>query len=127
MTLTLPSVIFVATTPIDLRLSFDRLAGIVREQLGGDPRSETLVVFHNRRRTHVKLLWHNGRGYSILFQRLDRGVYRIPLAIPKDALSVTVSSRELALLLEGIDTTLLRRAKQQLRKAKSGVAASAAE
>jgi transposase len=127
VTLTLPGTIFVATTPIDLRLSFDRLAGIVREQLGADPRRETLVVFHNRRRTHVKLLWHDGRSYSILYRRLDRGTYRIPLAIPKDALSVTVSVRELTLLLEGIDTDLLRRAKRHVRKAKSEVASSAAE
>jgi transposase len=127
MTLTLPSTIFVATAPIDLRLSFDRLAGIVREQLGSDPRRETLVVFHNRRRTHLKLLWHDGRAYCILYRRLDRGTYRIPLAIPKDARSVTVSTRELALLLEGIDSDLLRRAKRQLRKAKSEFASNAAE
>jgi len=52
----LPADVFVATTPIDLRLSFDRLAGVVREQLGADPRGEALFVFHNRRMTHVKIL-----------------------------------------------------------------------
>ena len=127
MTLTLPSIIFVATAPIDLRLSFDRLAGIVREQLGADPRRETLVVFHNRRRTHLKLLWHDGRGYCILYRRLDRGTYRIPLQIPKDARSVTVSAGELSLLLEGIDRELLQRAKRQLKSARQPFAASAAE
>ena len=107
-----PGTLLVATAPFDLRLSFDRLAGIVREQLGADPRSDTLVVFHNRARTHAKLLWHDGRGYCLLYKRLDRGAYRIPLAIPADARHVSVSARELAMLLEGIDETMLRAARR---------------
>jgi hypothetical protein len=43
--------VYVATAPVDMRLSFDRLAGIVRDQLGAEPREPVLVVFHNRRRT----------------------------------------------------------------------------
>ena len=108
----LPVTIFVATAPIDLRLSFDRLAGFVREQLGGDPRGNALFAFHNRSRTHLKLLWHDGRGYCILYKRLDRGTYRIPLAIPPGARQVAVSARELSQLLEGIDLQLLRSARR---------------
>jgi len=37
--------------PVNLHLSFDRLAGIVRAELGGDPRSEAAFVLHNRRQT----------------------------------------------------------------------------
>jgi transposase len=109
-----PSVILAATAPIDLRLSFDRLAGIVREQLGIDPRRDTVVVFHNRARTHVKLLWHDGTGYCLFYKRLDRGTYRIPLAIPAGARHVTVDARELAILLEGIDEAALRAARRVL-------------
>jgi len=108
----LPSTILVATAPIDLRLSFDRLAGIVREQLGADPRSDTLVVFHNKARTHAKMLWHDGVGYCLLYKRLDRGTYRIPLAIPAGARHVTASARELSVLLEGIDEATLRAARR---------------
>jgi transposase len=67
----LPGIVFVATQPIDMRLSFDRIAGIVRAQLGREPRTDAVFVFHNRRLTHVKLLWHDGTGYRILFKRLD--------------------------------------------------------
>ena len=69
----LPKTILVATEPVNFHLSFDRLAAIVREQLGGDPKASTVVVFHDRRRTHVKLLWHDGSGYCVLYKRL-RGV-----------------------------------------------------
>jgi transposase len=111
----LPPAIFVATTAVDLHWSFDRLAGLVREQLGGDPRSETLFVFHNRRRTHAKLLWHDGTGYCVLYKRLDRGTYRIPTAIPQGASRVVVSERELQLLLEGIDRAVLHAARRTVR------------
>jgi transposase len=68
-------------------------------------------VFHNRRRTHVKILWHDRRGYCLLYKRLDRGTYRIPTAIPPSARSVQVSQRELDVLLRGIDHRLLRDAR----------------
>lgn len=60
--------VYVATAPVDMRLSFDRLAGIVRDQLQTEPRGDVLVVFHNRRRTHLKLLWHDGGGYCVLYK-----------------------------------------------------------
>jgi transposase len=107
MLLRWPDTIFVATAPVDLRLSFDRLAGIIREQLTADPRGAAVYVFHNRNRTHLKILWHDGRGFCLFYKRLDRGVYRIPLAIPAHASSVHVSPRELALILEGIDQAAL--------------------
>jgi transposase len=111
MSLQLPSTIWVATAPINLRLSFDRLAGIVRAELGGDPKRPLLVMFHNRRRTHAKLLWHDGHAYCLFYKRLDRGrTFRIPLAIPPDAKSVVVDARELHLILEGLNHKLLRKA-----------------
>ena len=111
----LPATIYVATTPVNLHLSFDRLAGIVRTELGGDPRGEAAFVFHNRRGTHAKILWFDGIGYCILYRRLDRGVYRIPLAIPAGATHVSVSHRELELLLQGIDRRALSRARRASR------------
>ena len=113
----LPTTILVATAPVNLHLSFDRLAAIVREQLGTDPRADTVVVFHNRRRTHVKLLWHDGSGYVLLYKRLDHGTYRIPLAIPATATRVVVRRDELLVLLDGLDQARLRRALEAARAA----------
>lgn len=111
-----PPAIYVALEPVNLHLSFDRLAGIVRGELGGDPRGEAAFVFHNRRGTHLKILWFDGSGYCILYKRLDRGVYRIPLAIPVGAARVTVSRRELELLLQGIDRRALRAARRTVTR-----------
>lgn len=114
----LPSRIFVAMAPVNLHLSFDRLASLVREELGGDPKADTVVVFHNRRRTHVKLLWHDGTGYAVHYKRLDKGTFRIPLAVPAGARRVGIARDELRLLLEGLDEVrILRRAKALARAA----------
>ena len=106
------SEIYIASSPIDLRQSFDRLTAIVREQLGGDPRGAAIFVFHNRRRTHVKLLASDASGYWIHYKRLDRGTYRIPMAVPPGATRVRIERRELMLLLEGLDHDLLRAARR---------------
>jgi len=67
----LPPSIYMASTPVNLRLSFDRLGGIVRDVLGHEPRTEAAFVFHNKARTHVKILWHDGRGYCVLYNPLS--------------------------------------------------------
>lgn len=114
----LPSRVFVAMAPVNLHLSFDRLASLVRDELGGDPKADTVVVFHNRRRTHVKLLWHDGTGYAVHYKRLDKGTFRIPLAVPPGARRVAIAHDELRLLLEGLDEArILRRAKALARAA----------
>jgi len=115
----LPQKIYVATQPINLQLSFDRLAGLVREQFRCDPRGDAVFIFHNKRKTHLKLLWHDGSGYRILYKRLDRvgGRFQIPLPIPIDATQVEISRRALTILLEGINADLIRAARRSARAA----------
>ena len=108
----LPGTLYVATQPTNLQQSFDRLAGLIREHLKRDPRMDAAFLFHNRKRTHIKLIWHDGSGYRILFKRLDggKGRFRIPLPIPSDATHVQVSSRALRVLLEGVNMKTIREA-----------------
>lgn len=40
--------VWVATTPVDMRKSFDGLAEVVRSFLGHDPLSGSLFVFRNK-------------------------------------------------------------------------------
>lgn len=54
--------VFVATGTTDMRKGFDGLYGIVRDQLGADPRSGHVFLFANRTRTRVKLLIWDGTG-----------------------------------------------------------------
>lgn len=95
--------VFVGLTPIDLRWGFDRLAGVVQEQVGRMPRSGALFLFYGKRRTALKILFFDGSGMCLFYKRLDRGTFRMPQAPDAEARSVELSERELDALLDGID------------------------
>ncbi len=94
--------IFVARKPIDLRCSFDRLSGLVREEIGRDPRGQAMFLFFGRRRNALKLLFFDGSGFCIFYKRLDRGAFAIPGAEDDPAEHVTIDSAELDALLDGV-------------------------
>ena len=73
-----------------MRLSFDRLAGLAKEQVGYDARSGALFVFFGRRRDALKVLFFDGTGMCIFYKRLDRGAFRIPKATSPTACHVEV-------------------------------------
>ncbi len=70
--------VFVALEPIDMRYSFDRLAGAAKEQVGYDARGGALFVFYGRRRDALKVLFFDGSGMCIFYKRLDRGTFKLP-------------------------------------------------
>jgi transposase len=96
--------IFVGLEPIDLRWSFDRLAGLVEGRLGRSARSGALCVFFGKHREAIKILFFHGRGLCLFYKRLDRGSFRIPGALVRPGeTSVVIGERELDDLLDGID------------------------
>jgi transposase len=104
-----PSVrVFVASTPVDLRRSFDSLAACTEELLEQDPFSGHLFVFRNRAGDRVKILYWDRTGYCLWYKRLEKGTFRLPSGPG----GVEISAAELVLLLEGIDLT---GARQRLR------------
>ena len=95
--------VFVGLDPIDLRWGFDRLAGIVGEELGRSPRSGALFVFRGRRGAAMKVLYFDGTGLCIFYKRLDSGTFRWPSALAPGAKSLAIDERVLDALLDGID------------------------
>jgi transposase len=94
--------IFVGLAAIDLRWGFDRLAGLVQEDLGRAARSGALFVFFGKRRTAVKILFFDGSGLCLFYKRLDRHVFRVPDSSLPDCKSIELTERELDDLLDGI-------------------------
>jgi transposase len=95
--------VFVALAPIDLRLGFDRLAGLVEEQIGRSARSGALFVFYGKRKTALKVLFFDGSGMCLFYKRADSGTFRVPQVSHVDATSVELTERELDDLLDGIN------------------------
>lgn len=95
--------IFIGLQPIDLRWGFDRLAGLVEEQIRRPARSGALFVFFGKRKSALKILFFDGGGLCQFYKRLDEGTFRVPQASRPDVTSIEVSERELDDLLDGID------------------------
>lgn len=104
--------IFAAAAPVDMRRGFIGLAEAAREQLGQDPQSGVLLVFANKRRDRLKLLWHDRTGLCLLYKALDRGFFRLPESAP-GAKSVAVDPAEMAAILEGVQLPVSRTATPQ--------------
>lgn len=100
--------VFVGLDPIDLRWSFDRLAGIALEHVGRDVRSGAVFAFRGKRGGAMKLIFFDGSGLCIFYKRLDRRVFRWPSA-PTGARSVAIDERALEALVAGIDVEVAAR------------------
>jgi transposase len=97
--------VWVATTPIDMRKSFDGLAEVVRSFLGRDPLSGNLFVFRNRGGQLLKILWWDQSGLAIYYKRLERGAFRWPRA---GTPSVEIAREDLLRLLSGLELAARR-------------------
>jgi transposase len=95
--------VFVGLDPIDLRWSFDRLAGIVQERIGREPRSQALFVFFGKRKTAIKILYFDGSGLCIFYKRLDKKIFRLPKPLDEHNPVVLINESELEDLLDGVD------------------------
>jgi transposase len=90
--------IWLATQPVDMRRSFDRLAEHVRTVLADDPTGGHLFVFRNRTSERLKILWWDRDGYVLYYKRLERGTFQFPAAGGK---AVAIDSKRLMELLSG--------------------------
>lgn len=105
--------IYFCTAPISMHLSFDGLAGLVRNTLALNPLSGHLFLFLSRRRDKAKLLFWDKDGYALFYKRLEKGRFHAPRLTGGDGAPVaTLAYREMALLLEGIDLKETRRRKR---------------
>ena len=95
--------IYIALEPVDMRLSFDRLSGLAKEQVGYDSRSGALFIFFGRRRDSLKILFFDGSGMAIFYKRLDRGRFQIPEAPSKIDRHIEIDDAMLEALLDGVD------------------------
>ncbi len=99
--------VFVVVAPLDMRGSFDALAGAVR-RLGLDPVDGHLYFFLNKRRRIAKALWFDGSGWCVLAKRLEAGSFQLP-ALSTEENRVQIDGATFASLLAGIDFTAARR------------------
>jgi transposase len=120
-----------------MRCGFDRLAAQVQAMTGESPLSGHLFVFRSRCHSRLKVLTWDRDGFALWYKRLEAGVFKLPKLTPGTR-SVELRASELAMLLEGIDLSKLKRtpryqrppetaAKIETERASSGNAGSSAD
>jgi len=92
--------VFVATQPVDLRASFNRLFALTQSVLQQDPLSGHWFVFTNAERNRVKVLFWDGSGLWVCAKRLEKGRFTWPRAGEPCA---RLRSAELLALLSGLE------------------------
>ena len=108
-----PSVrIFAAVEPVDARKSFDGLAAVVRERLGGDPMTGHMFFFINRRGDVAQILFWDRTGFVVMRKRLEAGTFRLVRNTEGNMSHVEIDAAELGLMLEGIDLGTVKRRKR---------------
>jgi len=100
--------IWLAVEATDMRCGFDRLVERVSAVISQDPLSGHLFVFASRRHERLKILTWDRDGYVLWYKRLEAGVFKLP-RVEQGARSVELRASELAMMLDGIDMTKLKR------------------
>lgn len=111
--------VFAHRGPTDMRKSFSGLAGLVELELGQQVESGHLFLFFNRRRDRVKVLYFVGDGLVIFYRKLERGTFETPAALaatddPQGGVELRLS--DLALILDGIELSSVKRRKRWRRE-----------
>ena len=99
-----------------MRRGFDRLAEQAREVTRRNPQSGHLFVFRSRRGDRLKALYWDKDGYVLWYKRLEEGTFKLP-KLAAEQTSVELKASELAMLLDGIDLSSVRRVKRYRRHA----------
>ena len=110
--------IWLAAEPADMRCGFDRLAERVKAVISQDPLSGHLFVFRSRRGERLKILTWDRDGYVLWYKRLEAGLFKLP-RLKEGSHSVELRPSELAMILDGIDMTKLKRVPRYERTSES--------
>jgi len=100
--------IWLCTGPTDMRRGFDRLAEQAQQVTCQHPQSGHLFVFRSRRGDRLKALYWDTDGYVLWYKRLEQGTFKLPKPAPEQT-SVELKASELAMLLDGIDLSSVKR------------------
>ena len=93
--------IFLAVQPIDFRKGIDGIALLCKNKFSQDPMSGHYFVFHNKRKTDLKILHYDLQRFCLYQKRLSSGKF---LHWPKNKSPLlAMSAEQLQLLVQNKD------------------------
>ncbi|OJX13130.1 MAG: hypothetical protein BGO77_08560 [Caedibacter sp. 37-49] len=102
--------IYLASTAVDLRKSYQTLGIVVKNILAHDPLCGHLFVFYNKRRDTLKILYWDTNGFCLWSKKLEKGKFILPFSFKEPSLEMSVY--HLQGLIQGIDCWQIPKAKR---------------
>ena len=93
--------IFIASKPVDFRMSIDGLSNFVQREANSHLHDGSIYVFYNRNLDKIKCLFWDRNGFVLYYKRLDKCKFKVK----KMLLEIeTITANELEILLSGFDS-----------------------
>ena len=70
--------IFLYPHSLDMRAGYDKLAHIVKDEIGLNPYNGAVFLFFNRDRTRARIFFYDGSGTCQFSKRLEIGRFKVP-------------------------------------------------
>jgi transposase len=93
--------IYLASTFVDLRKSYQTLGLYVKSTLKGNPLKGDFFVFYNRRHDLIKILYWQTNGFCLWQKRIEESTFKIPKDLCE--LKLEITSYQLHGLIQGLD------------------------
>ena len=93
--------LWLATTPVDMRMGMERLLARV-VQVFGSAQAHHGYLFANARGNRIKLLLHDGFGMWCAARRLNQGGFEWPRAGADTAATITLTKQQFDALVLGL-------------------------
>jgi transposase len=93
--------IYLASTSVDLRKSYQTLGLYVKSVLKGNPLKGDFFVFYNKRHDLLKILYWQTNGFCLWQKRLEETTFKIPRDLKP--LTLEMTSYQLHGLVQGLD------------------------
>ena len=93
--------IYLASTSVDLRKSYQTLGLYVKSVLKGNPLTGDFFVFYNKRHDLLKILYWHTNGFCLWQKRLEEATFKIPRDLKP--LTLEMTSYQVHGLVQGLD------------------------
>jgi transposase len=94
--------IFIASQPVDFRMSIDGLSNFIQKNNKTQLHDGSIYVFYNKHRDKIKCLFWDRNGFVLYYKRLDKCKFKIKNMLRSIE---NISGEELEILLSGFEAS----------------------
>lgn len=94
--------VFIHRDYVDMRKSINGLSMIVASEMKLDLKTNSLFIFTNKPRTHIKILYFDRSGFALWLKRLETAKFSWPKPLDVGEV-ILISASDLEFILEGVN------------------------